>query len=306
MTQLRGRLSAERDDCDARALGSLPIPRPGGARRPRRGDGWHPSVGHIGVAQHRVPAGPPVRAVPIMAVYLWLFWLYVRRGEGWPQSTAAARRASSRANGLPADLWGPALLAGVLGLVSVLLLQGVLGRLVAPPPATRSRRFTLPHPDRAAMGAHERSRRGCGRGDLIPWLHAGADRAPPRAGDRDPGDREPVRPPAFHAPGGHAFVLLPYYMAAAAVYGALAHLTDSTLPSMVLHGGGNVFSAVDLFTRGRSEWHSPRSRSPSSGRRAGSGVPGQRWALLVVGAATVWRVFRASRASGSGRTPGAA
>jgi hypothetical protein len=34
----------------------------------------------------------------------------------------------------------------------------------------------------------------------------------------------------------------------------LAYLTDSTLPSMVLHAGGNIFSAFDLFTRGRSEW----------------------------------------------------
>jgi hypothetical protein len=38
------------------------------------------------------------------------------------------------------------------------------------------------------------------------------------------------------------------------VYGMLVYLTDSTLPSMVLHAGGNIFSAFDLFTRGRSEW----------------------------------------------------
>ena len=48
--------------------------------------------------------------------------------------------------------------------------------------------------------------------------------------------------------------LLPYYLAVATVYGALAYLTDSILPSMVLHAGGNVFSVFDFLVRGRSEW----------------------------------------------------
>jgi len=48
--------------------------------------------------------------------------------------------------------------------------------------------------------------------------------------------------------------LLPYYVAVAAMYGSLAYFTDSTLPSMTLHMGGNIFSAFDLFARGRSEW----------------------------------------------------
>lgn len=42
-------------------------------------------------------------------------------------------------------------------------------------------------------------------------------------------------------------VLLPYYLAVAAVYGALAYLTNSILPSLVLHAGGNMLSAFDLF-----------------------------------------------------------
>jgi membrane protease YdiL (CAAX protease family) len=66
-------------------------------------------------------------------------------------------------------------------------------------------------------------------------------------------------------------VLLPYYMAVAAVYGSLAHLTDSTLPGMVLHGGGDALSAFDLFTRGRSEWQlsaAPRPLVWETGRDA--------------------------------------
>jgi membrane protease YdiL (CAAX protease family) len=57
-------------------------------------------------------------------------------------------------------------------------------------------------------------------------------------------------------------VLLPYYLAVAAVYGALAYFTDSSYPSMVLHAGGNLFSAVDLFARGRSEWQLSTAPAP--------------------------------------------
>lgn len=47
---------------------------------------------------------------------------------------------------------------------------------------------------------------------------------------------------------------LPYDIAVAAVYGGLAYATNSTFPGMILHSGGNVLSAVSLFTQGRSEW----------------------------------------------------
>jgi hypothetical protein len=70
------------------------------------------------------------------------------------------------------------------------------------------------------------------------------------------------------------------------VYGTLAYLTKSILPSLVLHAGGNVLSAFDLSARGRSEWQA--SRNPKQliwvtgpmGRSGG--------ATLIVGAAAVW------------------
>jgi hypothetical protein len=68
-----------------------------------------------------------------MAIYLWLYWCYLVQGKGWPRSTAEARRMNARANSLPHEAWGPALLAGLLGLASVLLRQGVLSRLVVLP-----------------------------------------------------------------------------------------------------------------------------------------------------------------------------
>jgi len=239
-------------------------------------------------------------AVPIMAGYLWLFWRYVR-GEGWPQSTAAARRTSSRANALPPDLWGPALLAGVLGLVSVLLLQGVLSRVVALPqqrdldvsqyPALSVLLWVLMSAVVAGV-VEETSFRGYVQkpielrhgpvlailvtGSLFGFLH-------------------------FTHPE-ITLVLLPYYMAAATVYGALAHVTDSTLPSMVLHGGGNALSAFDLFTRGRPEWQLSAAPKPLIWE-AGLDVSfvANAAALFVVGAAAVWAFSALSRAARAAR-----
>jgi membrane protease YdiL (CAAX protease family) len=59
--------------------------------------------------------------------------------------------------------------------------------------------------------------------------------------------------------------LLPYYLAVAAVYGALAWLTDSILPGLVLHAGGNLFLSVAQVL-GRSgapsEWQAPATPAP--------------------------------------------
>jgi hypothetical protein len=84
------------------------------------------------------------------------------------------------------------------------------------------------------------------------------------------------------------FVLLPYYLAVAAVYGALAYLTDSVFPSMVLHAGGNMLSAFDFFTRGRSEWQLSTAPKPliwKTGPDAAFLV--NLVALLIVGTLTV-------------------
>jgi membrane protease YdiL (CAAX protease family) len=191
-------------------------------------------------------------AVPVMAAYLWLFWRYAR-GAGWPRTTAAARHANSRANHLPADSWGPALLAGILGLVSILLLQGVLSRLVVLP---QQRELDISQYPLATvflwltMSAvvaglvEETSFRGFlqrpierRHGPVIAILVTGslfglAHFTHPEVG----------------------LVLLPYYIGASAVYGTLAYLTDSTFPGMALHAGGNMFGAFGLLAQGRSEW----------------------------------------------------
>jgi membrane protease YdiL (CAAX protease family) len=49
-------------------------------------------------------------------------------------------------------------------------------------------------------------------------------------------------------------VLWPYYVAVAAIYGTVTHLTNSILPAVVLHTAGNLYSSFDLWLRGQAEW----------------------------------------------------
>ena len=160
---------------------------------------------------------------------------------------------NARANALPHETWGPALLAGLLGLASVMLLQGVMNRLVALPqqrdldvsryPAVTVVMWVVMSAVVAGI-VEETSFRGYlqrpierRHGPVIAILITGSLFGFAHFGHPEVG-----------------VVLLPFYLAVAAVYGALAYFTDSTLPGMVLHAGGNMFSALDFFTRGRSEW----------------------------------------------------
>jgi membrane protease YdiL (CAAX protease family) len=226
-------------------------------------------------------------AVPIMAAYLLLYWRFAVRGGGWPQSTAEARRTNARANAVDGDAWGPALLAGMFGLGSILLLQGVMSRLVVLPQQRDldiSKYPVLTVLLWVVMSAvvagvvEETSFRGylqrpierrCGpvvailvSGSLFGFAHF----THPEVG----------------------LVLLPYYLAVAAVYGTLAYLTDSTFPSMILHAGGNMFSAFDFFTRGRSEWQPTTTATPLVWQTGvDAAFVGSVAALVVVGAMTV-------------------
>jgi hypothetical protein len=73
------------------------------------------------------------------------------------------------------------------------------------------------------------------------------------------------------------------------VYGSLAYFTDSTLPSMMLHAGGNIFSAFGLFAQGKSEWQLTASQ-PKLLWETGldASFIGNSAALLVFSALTVW------------------
>lgn len=235
-------------------------------------------------------------AVPIMATYLWFYWRYFVRGWGWPRSNSAARRSNARANSLTGDIMGLALLAGLLGLVSILLLQGVLGRLV-----------TLPQQRDLDISQYAIS-------TVVLWVVMGAlvagivEETSFRGYLQSPIERRYGPIVALFVTGvvfglahfSHPEVglgLLPYYIAVAAVYGGLAYATNSTLPSMVLHAGGNMFSAVNLFAGGRSQWQLGTAPKPLIWQ-TGADVTfwGTLAALLVFGTLTWW-AYRGLRAA---------
>jgi membrane protease YdiL (CAAX protease family) len=244
-------------------------------------------------------------AVPIMAVLLLAWWRYFVRGRGWPASTAEARRQSARANRVPDELWGPAIGAGLLGLMGVLLLQGVLGRLVSLPQQQDL------DPSKYPLGT------------VIAWVVMGAivagvvEETALRGYTQGGIERRHGLVPALLVTGslfGFAhfshpevgIALLPFYLAVSAVYGGLAYATNSTLPSMILHTGGNIFSAFSLFTEGRSEW------------QLGTGKPALVWEsgvdaafavnliLLLAVSAGTWLAYKALISAGRATrlTPG--
>ncbi len=74
-------------------------------------------------------------AAVIMAAFLVPYWKFLK-GWGWPQSTAATRRASLRAEPVSSSVWRWSLLAGGLGLAASIALFIVSHRLMRwPQPA---------------------------------------------------------------------------------------------------------------------------------------------------------------------------
>ena len=203
--------------------------------------------------------GIPWAVVPT-AFYMWLFWRYMR-GAGWPSSTAEARRMSFRANPLPSEVWGKALLAGVLGLASLVLFMRVMNRLVRLPAQQAP---DVSHLPLATLFAYL----------LMSAIVAGVAEESAFRGYMQGGiERRHGPVVAILVTGGlfglahfwHpevGFILLPYYLAVATIYGALAYLTNSIYPSMVLHAGGNMLGSMDLFARGKAEWQAPAGPTP--------------------------------------------
>jgi len=195
----------------------------------------------------------PWSVVPTAAL-LWFYWRYLR-GEGWPVATAQARRTSCRANRVPDDAWGMAIFAGMLGLLALVMFMNVMNRMVRLPSQQMGDVSHVPVPTLFVML-------------LMSAVVAGVvEEASFRGYMQGPIERRHGPLVAILVTGvsfgllhfSHPEVtmtLLPYYMAVAAVYGALAWLANSIYPSMLLHAGGNVFSSLGLLTTGRSEWQS--------------------------------------------------
>lgn len=226
-------------------------------------------------------------AVPLTVLYLWALWQYLR-GAGWPRSTAQARRKSLRANRLSAEVWGRALLAGVLGIATLIVFQRVLSRMVRLP--------QQPVPDMShipvvtlflilLMGSvvagivEEAAYRGYLQGPI----------------ERHHGPMLAILVTGLLFGLAHfthpevGLSLMPYYLLVAAVYGALAWLTNSILPSMVLHAGGNFLGGIGLLAQRQSA-----SQASSSPRPLIWDVPPDAsfWVscviFLIVGGAALW------------------
>lgn len=71
-------------------------------------------------------------AVAVMALLLWLLWRYLA-GAGWPQRSSEVRRRLLRANRLPGRVFAWAVLAGVLAIVALAGLWPVLFQLANVP-----------------------------------------------------------------------------------------------------------------------------------------------------------------------------
>lgn len=68
-------------------------------------------------------------SVVVMALLLWLFWLYLG-GRGWSRSTSEERRRSLRANPVSGSVLGWAMLSGALAIIALAGLWIVLFQLV--------------------------------------------------------------------------------------------------------------------------------------------------------------------------------
>ncbi|MEX2282887.1 MAG: type II CAAX endopeptidase family protein [Gemmatimonadota bacterium] len=199
-------------------------------------------------------------AVPVTVLYLWFFWRYAR-GEGWPAATAAARRTSHRANRLSDDVWGAALFAGMLGLITVVLFQLVMNRLVRLPAQPVDDLAGIPRltllflliMSAVVSGVvEETSFRGYMQGPI----------------ERRHGPVIAILVTGLSFGFAHfthpevTLILMPYYLVVAAVYGIITHLTNSIFPAMVLHAGGNLLTSFDLLARGQAEWQASSTPTP--------------------------------------------
>jgi membrane protease YdiL (CAAX protease family) len=222
-------------------------------------------VGSFVMSMATVPCGSLLRAnfvlapsvpwsFPLVAIYLWFYWHYLR-GKGWPQTTAEFRRSNLRAHALSGRVWRWALLAGGLGWASVLGLRIVVDRLFEVPADSMASLLAYPLPMVLAYvigvsvvaGVAEEA--GC-RG----YMQAPIEQR------HGPAVAILVVGIVFwlsHAVAfvGHWWLFLGrlwFYLAASIVFGSVAYLSRSILPGVVLH------TAANLLGFGLVWWLEPR------------------------------------------------
>lgn len=226
-------------------------------------------------------------AIAPMAIYLVLYWRYIGGRIGSP-GTAEMRRARLRANPLAPNVWIMAIFTGLVGFGALLALVAVMARLVmlpesapiaAPTGMPRLTVFLLLVMSSIVAGVTEEAGfRGYMQGRIeqrygLPMaiLVNGALFG------------------LLHYPNhpGAVISMLPYYISVAAVYGGLTWASNSILPALVLHVGGDIWSLTRLWATGQPEWQLSTTRPQllsETGADASFFVATA--ALIVLGAAT--------------------
>ena len=239
----------------------------------------YPWVWLVTANLHHAPGVPWAAAA--MGAYLWLYRRYAT-GRGWPASTASARRANARIRPLSGDVWSAAILAGMLGLATAIVLIGLIGRLVAVPQERLADTATIPPLTLLATAVV-----GAAVAGIAEELGFRGYMQRPIEQRHGPVVAIVVVGLAFgFAHAGHtewSLVLMPYYMAVAAVYGGLAWLSDSILPSLALHAGGDLLGTLQYLATNHSI-ESPATVTPTGVNAAFFGVLG---ILLALGTAAV-------------------
>jgi membrane protease YdiL (CAAX protease family) len=243
-------------------------------------------------ANLRYFAGVPW-AVPLTAVYLWLFWRYLQ-GAGPPEETAEERRMSLRAHRVPGRLWAWALLAGGLGIVALVLALRLANRMVLLPQQQLPDLSRVPKITVLSLL-------------LMAAPVAGiVEEAAFRGYMQGPIERRYGLGIAILVTGtmfavahlDFTLILWPYYVAVAAIYGLVTYLTQSILPAVVLHTSGNLYSNLDLWLHGQAEWQAASSPDALIWK---TGADTSFWinslALLVTTAAAAWAYRRLARAA---------
>ncbi|MBI5431887.1 MAG: CPBP family intramembrane metalloprotease [Planctomycetes bacterium] len=182
-------------------------------------------------------------SLPIMGAYLSAYLLYLD-GHGWPRSTSVARRSGLRLRGISGATWLWSLVGGFAALLAWQVGVRLLGRLVELPPDD----VELP-PELRALPAST----------VLPLLYmtslvAGVSEEAAFRGymqgalERRHGVVIAIAVTgvcfglAHFTHGWMGLALMPAFLFASLVYGAMTYLSGSVLPAMVLHAAGDVLA----------------------------------------------------------------
>ena len=183
-------------------------------------------------------------SVALMAVYLILYWIYLR-GAFWPRATSLRRRELLRAEPLSARAWNMALLALVLGFFAAFAaLMGIYARLVTLPaeafPETGHTPWYVVLAYIAMIGvvagvAEEAGYRGYMQVEL----------------ERAYGPTAAIAVSSLMFTLAHwSIALAPFILTVAIVLGVVAYLARSIVPGLIVHGAYDFMTTALIWRFG--------------------------------------------------------